>query len=102
LIEMNPGVEPDAHATLFRNACRQNGFQCLRIREVLSAETVSGAGGPEQVRFTVHLTSPDGSVFALGPCCGEETGEPQTEFVFNVQQDESGEFKVLDLPPYMP
>jgi hypothetical protein len=102
LVEMNPGVDPDDHATLFRNACRENGFQCLRIREVLSVETVPAAGGEDEFKITVHLMNPDGSVFALGPCCGEETGGPQTEFLFTVRQDESGELKVLDLPPYMP
>jgi hypothetical protein len=102
LVEMNPGVEPADHAVLFRNACRENGFQCLRVREVLSTELIPASGGTAEVRITVHLLSPDGSVFALGPCCGEETGEPQTEFVFTVRQIESGELKVFDLPPYRP
>ena len=32
----------------------------------------------------------------------EEAGEPQTEFFFTVRQDEGGESKVLELPPYVP
>jgi hypothetical protein len=102
LVEMNPGVDPQAHATLFRNACRVNGFQCLPVREVLSVERVREARGAAEIRITVSLMNPDGSVFGLGPCCGEETGEPQTEFTFTVRQDEGGEFKVFDLPPYVP
>jgi hypothetical protein len=102
LVEMNPGVDPQAHATLFRNACRVNGFQCLPVREVLSVERVREARRAAELAITVSLMNPDGSVFALGPCCGEETGEPQTEFTFTVRQDEGGEFKVFDLPPYVP
>jgi hypothetical protein len=99
LLEINPGVDLDAHDILFRNACRVNGFQCLRIREVLSIEAVRGTN---EFKITVSLMNPDGSVFARGPCCGEETGEPQTEFVFTVRQNDRGEFKVLELPPYVP
>jgi hypothetical protein len=47
--------------------------------------------------------NPDGSVFALGPCCGEgAAGGSQTEFVFTVRQMEDSTYKALDLPPYMP
>lgn len=103
LVEMNPGVDPSDHATLLRNACKVNGFQCLRLREVLSSEVTVGENGGREFRFTVQLQNPDGSTFALGPCCDEEaSGEPQTEFIFTVKQMEGGVFKVLELPPYMP
>jgi len=102
LVEMNPGVDPNARLTLLGNACRENGFQCLPVREVLSAEAVPGARQANEIHVTVNLMNTDGSVFALGPCCGEEAGEPQTEFVFTVRQMEGGEFQVLELPPFVP
>lgn len=103
LVEMNPEIAPKDHATLLRNACQANGFQCLHLREVLSTEAVVEENGAQEFRITVNLLNPDGSVFSLGPCCGEDpAGEPQTEFVFIVRQMEDGAFKVLNLPPYMP
>lgn len=101
LKEMNPGQ--DEPAILLRNACQSNGFQCMPVREVLSAEAIRGGRQGNEVHITVALMNPDGSVFALGPCCGEDaTGETQTEFAFTVKQMEGGGFKVLELPPYMP
>ncbi len=103
LIEMNPGVDPSDQASLLRNACEVNGFQCLRIREVISSEASSSVRNGDEVKTTVTLMNLDGSVFSLGPCCGEDpTGAPQSEFVFTVRRTEGGAFKVLDLPPYLP
>ncbi len=102
LVEINPNIDPDDHAALLRSACQVNGYQCLRLREVLATETVVGENGLQEFRFTVTLLAPDGSAFSRGPCCGEAAGAPQTEFIFTVRQMEDGAFKVLDLPPYVP
>jgi hypothetical protein len=102
LVNNNPDIEINQRVALLRRACEQNGYTCLRLREVLSSEVFEGESGVQEIRFTVNLMNPDGSVFALGPCCGEETGEPQTEFVFTVRQVEKGRFVVLELPPYIP
>jgi hypothetical protein len=100
---MNPDVDPDDHLTLLRHACEGNGFQCQRLREVLSITLETGEDGLPAIVFTVNLMNPDGSLFSLGPCCGEDpSGEPQTEFIFTVKQVAEGEYKVFDLPPYMP
>lgn len=100
---MNPDVDPDDHLTLLRHACEGNGFQCLRLREVLSINLETGQDGLPMTIFTVNLMNPDGSVFSLGPCCGEDpSGDLQTEFIFTVKQVAEEVFKVLDLPPYMP
>jgi hypothetical protein len=42
--------------------------------------------------------------YQLGPCCGADpaTTPPQTEFTFRVARDRSGQYKVLDLPVYVP
>jgi hypothetical protein len=100
---MNPDIDPNDHLTLLRNACESNGFQCLQLREVLSTNLETAADGLLTFIFTVNLVNLDGSLFSLGPCCGEDpSGEPQTEFIFTVKQVEGDVFKVLDLPPYMP
>jgi len=102
LVEMNPGIDPDDRVAFLRHACEVNGFQCLRLYDVIS----SNLGRPENdarlVFFTVRLMNPDGSLFALGSCCGSEAEPPQTRFGFTVRQMEDGTFKVLHLPPYVP
>jgi hypothetical protein len=103
LIEMNPDIDPNDRAALLLNACQVNGYQCLRLLEVLSSEIVEGEDDALEIGFTVNLMNWDDSVFALGPCCGEEIVEdPRTEFQFTVRQVEDGSFKVLELPTYMP
>ena len=51
--------------------------------------------------FDVEFTSPDGTLFVQGPCCGETEGPTFSSFPFRVKKIESG-FVVLDLPPYVP
>ncbi|MGW8227051.1 MAG: hypothetical protein ACWGOY_15020, partial [Anaerolineales bacterium] len=42
---MNPDIDPDDHLTLLRHACEGNGFQCQRLREVLSIKLETGEDG---------------------------------------------------------
>lgn len=102
LIEMNPDIDPNDHASLLRRACEVNGFQCLRLRDVISSQAMPGEGGSRVIQFAVYLMNPDGSIFVRGMCCGGETGLPQTRFNFAVRQMEDGAWKALDLPPYVP
>jgi hypothetical protein len=68
----------------------------LTLREVLRAEV--GEGG--DVLLEVELARPDGTRFELGPCCGEE-GPPTTAFTYHLQRT-GGEFRVMELPIYVP
>ncbi len=103
LNELNPDIDPEDRITLLFRACQVNGYQCLRLREVLSVETVAGQDGSQEFRFTVTLMNRDGSLFSRGPCCGGDADEaPQTEFVFTVRQLSDGAYQVLELPPYVP
>lgn len=102
LIEMNPNIDPGDRAVLLRNACEVNGFQCLRLRDVISSIAVRGEGGARIVFFVVYLADRDDEIFALGACCGGEGGLPQIRFTFNVKELEDGAFRVVDLPPYIP
>ncbi len=102
LIAMNPYVDPTDQAALLRNACEANGFQCLRLQEVLSAEVLEDANETTIVSLTVSLMNDDGSIFTLGPCCGDDGSASTSEFVFNLQITKEGNFDVLDLPPLLP
>ena len=100
LISMNPDLDPENGAELFAMGCQFNGFTCLRMGEVLSAEKT----GEGEYTFTVQFLRDDGEVFVLGPCCGADETEmpPISEFTVRVAADQRGDFKVLDLPPYVP
>ena len=54
--------------------------------------------------FTVTFRNRDGSTFVLGPCCGADATEmpPVSEFEYHVELTNSGDFRVLDLPVYVP
>ena len=51
MIGQNPGVSPDDHATLFRNACTLNGMQCLQVKEVILEKKISDAEFLFEVTF---------------------------------------------------
>ncbi len=102
LIEINPDLNPEDRAGLLRAACEHNGYHCLRLRDVIASDIRPAQDGPQMVFFTVQLEAPNGEIFALGPCCGEESGLPQTQFSFAVRQASDGTYQVLELPPYSP
>ena len=100
LIEMNPDLEPGAHLALLERACKTNGFQCLRVGEVLAVdETSQGV-----FDLTVTFLTAAGETFQRGPCCGAGAGDepPHTDFTFRVAREGTGQYMVLDLPPYAP
>lgn len=100
LTTWNPDVSPTDLTTLWERACEQNGLQCLEVLEVVSQEQISA----NVMKFMLHFRNPDGTLFVLGPCCGETatTMPPVTDFECDVARDSSGEFKVMCLPPYVP
>jgi hypothetical protein len=98
LQENNPDVDPEDHAALLERWCTQNGGQCLRVLEVLRRERYEGS----RFGFTVQFAAPDGGLFEVGPCCGEEdTGQRTSEFLYTVEAIEGG-YRILELPPYVP
>lgn len=100
LIDNNPGVSPDDHATLLENGCRYNGLQCLESSAILPDTTSSDMG----YSFLVAFRAPDGSLFVQGPCCGTTETEqpPVSQFQYHVKRFDDGSFGVLELPPYVP
>ena len=102
LIEMNPSVDPNDHAVLLERACTINGFQCLKVKEiVLQVQDL-----PDTYTFTIEFLNPDGSLFVLGACCGasETDMPPQSRFDVIVMRHPQTDnaFRVKRLPVYVP
>lgn len=100
LSEMNSLIDPADHAALWENACKVNGFQCLYISSIAPGQLV-GAG---EFTFAVEFQDDQGNIFRRGECCGAETDDTlgESTFIYRVKKAEDGQFKVLDLPPYLP
>lgn len=100
LAEMNSLIDPEDHAALWEKACKVNGFQCLYISSIGPGQPV-GAG---EFTFAVEFQDDQGNIFRRGECCGAETDDAlgESTFIYRVKKAEDGQFKVFDLPPYLP
>lgn len=94
----NPEVNPNDPAALMAAAC-QYQYMCLPLREVISAQQLS----PDEYRFVVRFSAPDGELFVLGPCCGADETEmpPVSEFSYSVIRSD-GQFRAAAEPIYVP
>ncbi|MGB9668841.1 MAG: hypothetical protein ACPL0B_00510 [Anaerolineales bacterium] len=100
LVNNNPDVNASDYPALFEKACTQNGFVCdITIKNIVHVVQL-GAG---EFRFTVEFQNSDGTLFILEPCCGSDISEfpPLTQFDFVVKNID-GNYKVMDLPVYVP
>jgi hypothetical protein len=99
LLQMNPGIDQEDHATLWKNACQNNGFHCLRIK---SDEIIKIEGN--MITFQVVFLNQDGSVFYQRPCCGEDQSPTnlKSSFIYRVYASITGQAGVMDLPVYTP
>ncbi len=95
----NPSSDPADHAALWNWSCELAGLQCLKVR---TATVKNGQG--DTVVFQVEFSNPDGSLFVLGPCCGANETEmpPMSQFEYRVTRGSDGQFRVMELPPYVP
>lgn len=100
MIDHNPNMDPNDHTALLRNACTLNGMQCLRGKIIGLEEKVSDV----KYIFMVEFLKDDGTLFALGPCCGggQTSVPPQSVFLFTVIKVYQNRFTVMDMPPYVP
>lgn len=96
----NPGIDPEDHAALFRNACTVNGAQCLEIRNA----TLIDRPSPAEFVFAVEFANDDGSLFTQAPCCenSHENSSHQHEFIYTTRLECTGKFLVWELPVYLP
>lgn len=98
LAEYNPDVAPDNHAALWQRGCEQNGLQCLTIRTTTFQElTTSG-----EYIFLAEFNNLDGSQFKLAACCGENSALAKYQFPYRIEKGNDGQFRVLDMPIYVP
>ena len=99
LREWNPTVDPDDYATLWRNGCTMNGFQCLKIGTVVEQTEVSET----LFLFVVEFVNEDGTQFVRGPCCGASASvdPPESRFEYTVLLVE-GNYLVQEMPVYVP
>jgi len=100
LMGMNSGIPATDHLALWKHACQFNGFQCLKIKEIVSSTQVYDG----DFNLVVHFANADGSLFVRNPCCGEDltTTPPVSEFTYEVKRNDQGKFQVMDTPPYVP
>lgn len=99
LADFNPDLDADDRAALWQKGCQINGLQCLTVRTITFNELLDSG----EYIFTVEFNDPDGNLFVLEACCGEEpTTAPQFQFEYRVVKAGGGEFQVLDLPVYVP
>jgi len=95
----NSTADPADHAALWSWSCENAGLQCLKVRSAIFL-MVEG----DTYDFQVEFSNPDGSLFVPGPCCGAEATEmpPVSQYEYHVTHLVGGNFRVLDLPPYVP
>jgi hypothetical protein len=99
LISFNPDLDPDDHAALWQSGCQVNGLQCLTVRTSTFKE-INGAG---EYIFTVEFNTQEGILFELGNCCGDALETPPiSQFEYRVVKGDDGQFRVLDMPVYVP
>ncbi len=99
LRDNNPTINPKDYVALIKSGCEQNGFRCLKVKNILKEEQIS----PTEFKFLVQFMNNDGTLFKKGPCCGaSEKDEPtQTSFEYTVKKS-GNNFLVLGLPVYTP
>jgi len=98
LRQNNQDVDPEDRAALMEAACTYQ-LVCREVLQVVSGEQTSDT----EFEFWVEFANEDGTLFALGPCCGENetTMPPVSQFQFFVEKVGS-EFLVHGGPVYMP
>ena len=96
----NPDLDPNDQAALWKNGCEINGLQCKPIKTIIEQTEIS----PTEFHFLVEFQHDDGSLFVLGPCCGatEEEMPPVSQFEYTVVLGLDGQYRVLELPVYVP
>lgn len=83
----NPEIDPNDKVALWTWVCDIQLLQCLEVRSATFEKLVGDA-----YIFQVEFSNPDGSLFALSPCCGaNETEMPSlSQFEFTVNRNSDG------------
>ena len=96
----NSDVDPVDHIQLLQRACEVNGLNCF---ELMNAD-LEQVNSDNEFVFSVELQTDDGTLFEIGPCCGEDEEGfiPISVFTFTVIRVAPDQYQVMDLPPYTP
>ncbi len=94
----NPDTPPNDFAALWQASCTHQ-TPCLLVSRIVEENLISQG----EYGFVVEFVRLDGTLFKLGPCCGEtETDMPPVwQFPYTVKKID-GMFKVMEGPVYMP
>ncbi len=99
LAVLNPDLDPADHAALWQRGCQINGLKCLAIR---TARFIRNGDSGEYI-FRVEFSNPDDSLFTLSACCSKDALKTvKSQFEYRVLECKDREFRVLDLPVYVP
>jgi len=95
----NPDLNPTNYPELIKYGCENNGWQCLKIRQIISKEKIN----PNEFKFVVQFLNNDNTLFERGPCCGSTEVEMPTENKFEfIVKIIDGIFKIATSPVYIP
>ena len=97
--QVNPVEDPQDKSALWQAACEINGFLCLPIGSAIPDSHPS----PEKFIFRVTFLK-DGDWYVRSPCCGADIADmpPQWQFTYTVTKDETGNYRVIELPVWVP
>lgn len=98
LADLNSMIDPADYEALWENACKVNGFQCLYVESI----GPKSQNSPNEFTFLVGFMDDEGNTLRREACCGDTSTTPQEVFELEVQKTQDGEFKVMDLPVYVP
>lgn len=90
---MNPKIDKNDNATLLKNACTVNGYQCLKIKKMIGPEKLSE--GKYKVRLQFAL--PDSSLYIKKSPDAASIEQNEFEFLIHKIDDQ---YKVMSLPVY--
>ncbi len=94
----NPDTPAEDYAALWKASCTHQ-TPCLLVSKIIKEKSIA----QDELEFVVEFVRLDGTLFKLGPCCGEtETDMPPVwQFPYTVKKVD-GMFKVMEGPVYMP
>ncbi len=102
LIDMNPDIDPGNQAALFERACTVNGYQCLKVKQIINQTKV----WPDTYTYSITFSNPDGSLFELSACCGQDSTETPPRSLFEITvmlvPQAGNVYRVQTLPVYTP
>jgi hypothetical protein len=95
----NPTIDPNDRAALLTSACQENGYVCLPVLSYV----LTSQPDLDEFRFLVTFDR-EGEAFVMGPCCGASAIDqpPVEQFTYTVKKDDTGTYRVQELPVYVP